>query len=51
MSKTEAQYLFNTLEGYEKFIADLLNTETVDLTVDPMLDWEDAMFNNNLLLN
>ncbi|ACK64518.1 hypothetical protein PCC8801_0421 [Rippkaea orientalis PCC 8801] len=50
MSKIEAQYLFNTLEGYEKFITDLLDNETVDVMVDPRLDWEEAIFNNNLLL-
>ncbi|HAC63682.1 MAG TPA: short-chain dehydrogenase [Cyanothece sp. UBA12306] len=51
MTQAEAQYLFSTLEGYEQFITDLLEHEVMDLTVDPTLNWEDALFNNNLLLN
>ncbi len=49
MSKAEAQYLFNTLEGYEHFIASLLDHGNED--ANPILDWKDAILNNNLLFD
>ena len=42
MYKIEAPSMFNTLEGYGNFVSQLLTQET-DLKVDPMIEWEDAM--------
>ncbi len=49
MYRNERPSMFNTLEGYENFVNQLLKQEP-DLNVDPMLEWEDAMDEQSLLL-
>ncbi|EAZ89936.1 short chain dehydrogenase [Crocosphaera chwakensis CCY0110] len=40
--------MFNTLEGYENFVSQLLEKDQ-NVKVDPMLEWEDAMKDEHLL--
>ncbi|MEA5535140.1 short-chain dehydrogenase [Crocosphaera sp. XPORK-15E] len=49
MYTTQSQSMFNTLEGYENFVSELLEKET-SLMVDPLLEWEDAIRSSNFLL-
>ncbi|MDJ0731203.1 MAG: short-chain dehydrogenase [Crocosphaera sp.] len=41
--------MFNTLEGYENFVSQLLEKDK-DVKVDPMLEWEDVMNEQNFLV-
>ncbi|MEA5508375.1 short-chain dehydrogenase [Crocosphaera sp. UHCC 0190] len=49
MYTNQSPSMFDTLEGYENFVNELLEKET-SLTVDPLLDWEDAIRSHNFLL-
>ncbi len=42
MYRSEIPSMFNTLEGYENFVSQLLEKDK-EVTVDPMLEWEDMM--------
>ena len=48
MDRKQTQSVFNTLEGYENFVDRLLEKEK-NLKVNPMLDWEDVMEQDNSL--
>lgn len=48
MQNRQTQSMFDTLNGYENFVNRLLEEDT-ELTVNPLLDWEDALDNNNFL--
>ncbi len=48
MYRKDTQSVFNTLEDYENFVNRLLEKEK-NLKVDPMLDWEDVMEQDNSL--
>ncbi|MGB5594690.1 MAG: short-chain dehydrogenase [Crocosphaera sp.] len=48
MYRSETPSMFDTLEGYENFVNQLLEKETI-LKVDPMLEWEDAMDDKHIL--
>ena len=49
MYKSETPSMFNTLEGYENFVSQLLEKET-DLKVDPMLELESAMDDQDFVM-
>lgn len=49
MYTTQVKSMFETLEGYENFVSQLLEKET-NLRVDPLLEWEDAISSSNFLL-
>ncbi len=46
MYRSETSSMFNTLEGYENFVSQLLEKDK-SVIVDPMLEWEDAMNNEH----
>ena len=48
MYKPQDKFMFNTVEGYENFVDHLLENEA-ELTVNPLLDWEDALTDNHFL--
>ena len=48
MYKPSEQSMFDTVEGYENFVNHLLENET-ELSVNPLLDWEDALTDNHFL--
>ncbi|MDJ0843736.1 short-chain dehydrogenase [Crocosphaera sp.] len=47
MYRSETPSMFNTLEGYENFVSQLLEKDQ-GIQVDPMLEWEDAMNDEHL---
>ncbi|GBF79766.1 short-chain dehydrogenase [Aphanothece sacrum] len=48
MEITQNKWEFATLASYEQFIFQLL--EENEFIADPLLDWEDALLDNNFLL-
>jgi hypothetical protein len=50
MEITQNTWEFITLESYERFMVQLLGKEQNEFVVDPLLEWEDALLDNNLLL-
>ncbi|ACB51904.1 hypothetical protein cce_2556 [Crocosphaera subtropica ATCC 51142] len=48
MYRSETPSMLNTLEGYENFVSQLLEKDK-NVTVDPMLEWQDAMNDEHLL--
>lgn len=48
MYKPPDSPMFDTIEEYENFVSCLLENET-ELSVNPLLDWEDALTDNHFL--
>lgn len=51
MMTFETRQVLNTWEGYEQFITGLLEPEEENSGVDLKLEWEDAVFDGNLLIS
>ncbi|MDJ0659082.1 MAG: short-chain dehydrogenase [Crocosphaera sp.] len=47
MYRSEPPSMFNTVEGYENFVSQLLEKDK-GVQVDPILEWEDAMKDEHL---